>query len=250
MGHFLCALLLTISYTDINWIILLTGNLPPKESRKREHPPEDDKAEKLAKITVKFSKEGGHPHIVQQPEESPQKRPHEDSTGLEKNKKQKVENDSIISTRSKQKDHVVEPQTENNPSEPVSENSQHSKTKLHITDNPGHGGRGKHKDSSSNSPIETKRSKLRESKQKDNPESKQAEEEVAESTVAASPLTTADDSISNLSHNPGPYSTPISTPEVVACNPTPASSDAPVTPTPRKRGRPRKVNISKLLFGY
>lgn len=79
------------------------GNLPSpvKESKKREHPPDDDKSEKLAKITVKFSKGGGHPHIVHQQGEDTSKRSHEDNpSNTEKNKKQKIDSDVVVLTRS------------------------------------------------------------------------------------------------------------------------------------------------------
>ncbi|XP_060534725.1 uncharacterized protein LOC132707076 [Cylas formicarius] len=55
------------------------GNIPgqPKEAKKREFCGDDDKSEKLAKIKLKFSKEGGHPHIVQDENNKRLKRDHE-----------------------------------------------------------------------------------------------------------------------------------------------------------------------------
>lgn len=213
-----------------------SGNLPLKESRKREHPPDDDKAEKLAKITVKFSKEGGHPHIVQQPEET-QKRPHDDPNHVEKNKKQKVE--AELSTRSKQKEHI---EIQNNPFDQVPENiDNNTKIKLPIPDNPGHGSsRGRRRDSGSSSPIESKRNKLKETKPKDNPDMKKIlVAEVAESVTVSSPLT--EDAV--VPDNPGPNTTPIPTPDVSISTPASEVNTPVVTPQPRKRGRPRKVNI-------
>lgn len=75
------------------------GNLPTpsKDTKKREYP-EDEKSEKLAKIKVKFSKEGGHPHIVQQTQEiGINKRSNEDSL-TEKPKKQKLDEYNQSST--------------------------------------------------------------------------------------------------------------------------------------------------------
>lgn len=46
--------------------IILKINKSTLPSRKREHSDEGDKGEKLAKIKVKYSKEGGHAHIVPQ----------------------------------------------------------------------------------------------------------------------------------------------------------------------------------------
>ncbi|CAH1965524.1 unnamed protein product [Acanthoscelides obtectus] len=95
------------------------GNLPTK----------DEKSEKLAKITLKLSKEGSA-HIVQQPEEN-QKRPIDESV-VEKNKRQKTE--PAMETRSRHK----------GPDMPV-ESSRSNPTK-HIDP--------------TESPIEAKRSKL------------------------------------------------------------------------------------------
>lgn len=239
--------------------IFFTGNLPAKESRKREHLAEDEKAEKLAKITVKFSKEGGHPHIVQQSEEAQQKRPHEEPNHIEKNKKQKLDQqDTNVSTRSKQKEHIEsQPETKkNNPSEQTTESNDNPKPKQSFTDNPGHGGRGKHKDANVNSPIESKRSKLRESKLKDNTEVTKVED-VEESAVVNSPVTTTEDIGSTSVHNPGPEPiTPRPTPEFSLSNPS-SESSTPLTPIltppqPRKRGRPRKVNMFSysIIFSY
>ncbi|XP_057670969.1 titin-like isoform X1 [Diorhabda carinulata] len=115
------------------------GNLPhspTKESKKKDQSLDEDKSEKLAKITVKFSKEGGHPHIVQQlGDESNQKRPHEET--VDKNKKLKVDMESVVATRSKHKDHDV----------------------IDNKSNPGPELRTKHKDHSLESPVEVKRTK-------------------------------------------------------------------------------------------
>lgn len=236
------------------------GNIPAKESRKREHPPEEDKSEKLAKITVKFSKEGGHPHIVQQNEqENLQKRPHEDQNHLEKNKKQKVDVvESIISTRSKQKEHAVDGHAEvkeSDPSSPVmdtqSDNSKSKQPQTTLTnpDNPGHGLRGKHKDQISNSPMEAKRSKLKESRHKTNlvePEKVEINNPNIVSPVA-SPLDTAPEATALVYQIPAPPAvTPVSTPEIGSVASTPGSeastpSSTNTTPQPKKRGRPRKV---------
>lgn len=197
---------------------------------------------------MKFSKEGGHPHIVQQPEENLQKRPHEELNYLEKNKKQKLDIDSTVSTRSKPKDVPVELETEtkiNNPTEPLSENNDNPKSKQHISDNPGHGFRGKHKDPNSNSPIEAKRTKLREMKQKDSPDTKKSEADAMQ-TMVASPIGTSEDTSSSTVHNnPGPEVSPASTKDVVPSIPTPQSSTPTSTLQPKKRGRPRKVILEK-----
>lgn len=199
---------------------------------------------------MKFSKGGGHPHIVQQPEESQQKRPHEEPNHLEKNKKQKIEQDSNVPTRLKQKEHI-EVQTEtkkNNPTEPDSETNDNPNPKQQTSDNPGHGGRGKHKDTNVSSPIESKRTKLKESKQRENNLEIIKTEDVAESPIAASPVSTTEDTDDGAVHNPGPQPIlPVSTPDVSMSNPS--ETESPIVPIltppqPRKRGRPRKVNIN------
>ncbi|CAG9858426.1 unnamed protein product [Phyllotreta striolata] len=114
---------------------------PAKESKKREHPVDDEKSEKLVKITVKFPKEGGHPHIVQQPgDDNSPKRSHDENSGSEKNKKQKVESDSVISTRSSSR-HKEQQEASSDKSTAGAE------VKL------------KHKDHSHESPVETKRAR-------------------------------------------------------------------------------------------
>lgn len=187
--------------------------MPAKESKKREHPPpEDDKAEKLAKITVKLSKEGGHPHIVQQQnEDSPQKRPIDESNHVDSNKKQKIDSELLI---------------DNPPDQPA---DKIDSPKPKQNDNPGHGTRGKHKQDASAaiSPPEAKRGKLKDSKQqKDHPDT-------PENT------TNAEYHRCNTVHQ----QTPTSTPEILSSTLsfTSESNTPVVTPQPKRRGRPRKV---------
>lgn len=201
---------------------------------------------------MKFSKEGGHPHIVQQPDETQQKRPHEEPNHLEKSKKQKLDQHDVnSSTRSKQKDHVMEPQIEtkkNHPSDQPPDTSENPKPKPQFTDNPGHGVRGKHKDGNVNSPIESKRSKLKESKHKEHNPDVTKTEDVSESAVVNSPPTAAVEISNTPNNNPGPEpATPLPIPETPVLNP-PLETSTPITPIltppqPRKRGRPRKVNV-------
>lgn len=234
---------------------MLIGNLPAKECRKREHPPDDEKSEKLAKITVKFSKEGGHPHIVQQTEqENHQKRPHDEPNHVEKTKKQKVEVEPTptMSTRSKQKEQAIEASPSDSKKNNLSSPAVHDSVAVH--DNPGHGSRGKHKDSSTNSPIEAKRSKLKETRHKNNPiEAETVEKDVpvdvaggGVASVAASPAGSLEESTPAAT----PLVTPASTPEVP--NPGSETLNTPTPPAmPKKRGRPRKVsrqNCFKMLF--
>jgi hypothetical protein len=71
------------------------GTIPSssKESRRREAPQEEEKSEKLAKIKLKFSKEGGHPHIVQ--DEFHNKRSAEQNEH-DKFKRQKMDTENIL----------------------------------------------------------------------------------------------------------------------------------------------------------
>ncbi|KAJ3659621.1 hypothetical protein Zmor_011300 [Zophobas morio] len=71
------------------------GTIPSgsKELRKRDVPQEEEKSEKLTKIKLKFSKEGGHPHIVQ--DQSPTKRSAE-QVDHDKTKRSRLETEHFL----------------------------------------------------------------------------------------------------------------------------------------------------------
>ncbi|CAH1160050.1 unnamed protein product [Phaedon cochleariae] len=225
------------------------GNLPAatKDGKKRDHQPEEDKSEKLAKITVKFSKEGGHPHIVQQVEEG-SKRPYEEHGVQEKSKKQKVEVESIISTRSRHKEQV---QAEGNDAKSKKD-----------TENP-----HKHKDASHDYHVETKRAKKDDNigrsrrsssrtrqKDVDNSDEIQIIEPKLNSPIVISEDSRSQDSsviilddykedsasdLSLLGINPDSLKgTPVRSDSGLSVH-----SASSTTPSPRKRGRPRKVPV-------
>ncbi|XP_028133639.2 titin isoform X1 [Diabrotica virgifera virgifera] len=152
------------------------GNLPlspAKDPKKREHLTDEDKSERLAKITVKFSKEGGH-HIVHQGDDNPLKRPQEELPVPEKNKKQKVDTDSVVSTRS----------TRNKEYHEGGEIKSNSATESKVS----------HRDQSLECPIEAKRSR----KENINDKLKQKENDNAEIQIIESkvdsPITISEDS--------------------------------------------------------
>ncbi|XP_074037762.1 PHD finger protein enhancer of yellow 3 [Leptinotarsa decemlineata] len=244
------------------------GNLPSptKDSKKREHPPDDEKSEKLAKITVKFSKGGGHAHIVQQLEET-HKRPHEDQTAPEKNKKQKVENESTMSTRSsRHKEVAVEIALEAKSRHKEHADGSDMKLKQKDIENPQFEAirSSKHKDLSQDSPTEPKRLKLSEfpvRASRCSSKSRQREIETTEEiqiieTKLNSPIVISEDSRSqdsgsvilideskeepsfNLTLQKLGTDSPKGTPKSDSVMTTPST-----TPTPKKRGRPRKVPI-------
>nr|CAI5846781.1 unnamed protein product [Callosobruchus analis] len=197
------------------------GNLPVK----------DDKSEKLAKITLKLSKEGGA-HIVQQPEDNP-KRPN-DEPALEKNKKQKSDPkqhpvaEPAMETRSRHKEHDAAGEA----SKPT-----------------------KHKDpTGTESPIDAKRSKLSPSPARDTrSRSKDVIEPEEEVRVIEarldSPIVISEDSRSQDSgsciiiedtaseHSFTPDSERKLESEMVDCSDVTTPTG---TPTPKRRGRPRK----------
>ncbi|CAG9827391.1 unnamed protein product [Diabrotica balteata] len=153
------------------------GNLPvspTKDPKKREHPTDEDKSERLAKITVKFSKEGGH-HIVQQGDDNPLKRHQEELPVPEKNKKQKVDTDAVVSTRSTRHKEYVE----------GGESKSNSATESKVSQ----------RDQSLECPIEAKRSR----KENINDKIKQKENDNAEDiqiieSKLDSPITISEDS--------------------------------------------------------
>ncbi|XP_072375522.1 uncharacterized protein [Diabrotica undecimpunctata] len=153
------------------------GNLPvspTKDPKKREHPTDEDKSERLAKITVKFSKEGGH-HIVQQGDDNPLKRHQEELPVPEKNKKQKVDTDSVVLTRSTRHKEYIE----------GGESKSNSATESKVSQ----------RDQSLECPIEAKRSR----KENINDKIKQKENDNAEDvqiieSKVDSPITISEDS--------------------------------------------------------